>query len=246
MLRIGADIGDNSADDPPRTLRAEVGKTMTLTPVPEIDGAVDRPELAATIRDAILGGEFVPHQRLIEADLSARFHATRAAVRTALLTLAGEGLVERLPNRGARVRAISVDEAVEIVEVRIGLESLCARKAAENADADDIAGLRVLRDEIEAAVASGNLVEYSRLNQEMDRRMRDLSGHATATQLLERLRAQSARHQFRLAFHPGRAAQSAPEHIAIIDAVIARDPDAADAATRAHLAGIVEVLRTLD
>ncbi|MDF2492043.1 MAG: transcriptional regulator, GntR family, partial [Microbacterium sp.] len=46
--------------------------------------------------------------------------------------------------------------------------------------------------------------------------------------------------------HPGRAAQSAPEHIAIIDAVIARDPDAADAATRAHLAGIVEVLRTLD
>ena len=219
---------------------------MTLTPVPEADDAVDRPELAATIRDAILGGEFAPHQRLIEADLSARFLATRAAVRTALLTLASEGLVERLPNRGARVRAISVDEAVEIVEVRIGLESLCARKAAENADDDDIAALRTLRDDIGAAVAAGNLVEYSRLNQEMDRRMRELSGHATATQLLERLRAQSARHQFRLAFHPGRAAQSAPEHMAIIDAVIARDPDAADAATRAHLSGIVEVLRTLD
>ena len=75
---------------------------------------------------------------------------------------------------------------------------------------------------------------------------RELSGHATATQLLERLRAQSARHQFRLAFAPGRAARSAPEHIAIIDAVIAGDADAAEAATRTHLAGIVEVLRTLD
>ncbi|QEW01143.1 GntR family transcriptional regulator [Microbacterium caowuchunii] len=218
---------------------------MTLTPEPEVD-ALGRPDLAQQIRDSILGGEFAPQQRLIEADLSERFDATRAAVRTALLTLASEGLVERLPNRGARVRAISTAEAIEIVEVRVGLESLCARKAAENVDEAGIAVLTELRDGIEAALAAGNLVEYSRLNQEMDRRIQELSGHTTAIQLLERLRAQSARHQFRLAFHPGRATQSAPEHIAIIDAVVARDPDAAEAATRAHLAGIVQMLRNLD
>jgi DNA-binding GntR family transcriptional regulator len=167
-------------------------------------------------------------------------------VRTALLNLTSEGLVERVPNRGARVRAISVDEAVEIVEVRIGLETLCARKAAENLTESEAEELRQLRSDIEHAVAAGNLVEYARLNQDLDRRIRVLSHHATATQLLERLRAQSARHQFRLAFHPGRAGQSAPEHIAIIDAVLARDPDAAEAATRAHLEGIVGVLRGLD
>lgn len=219
---------------------------MTFPSVTDEADQAARPELAAQIRDAILGGEFAPHQRLIEADLSERFEAPRAAVRTALLTLAGEGLVERLPNRGARVRAITVDEAVEIVEVRMGLESLCARKAAERVDDDDIEGLRALRSDIEHAIAGGDLVRYSRLNQELDRRLRELSGHATASQLLERLRAQSARHQFRLAFHPGRAAQSAPEHIAIIDAVVARDPDAAEAATRQHLAGIVDILRSLD
>ena len=135
-----------------------------------------------------------------------------------------------------------MDEAIEIVEVRIGLETLCARKAAENVTPADVEQLRGLRSAIEAAVASGDLVGYSRLNQELDRRIRDLSRHGTATQLLERLRAQSARHQFRLAFHPGRAAQSAPEHIAIIDAIIAGDADAAEAATRAHLSGIVAVL----
>ncbi|TXK10511.1 GntR family transcriptional regulator [Microbacterium hatanonis] len=215
-------------------------------PVADDADTVERAAVDQQIREAILGGEFAPHQRLIEADLSDRFAATRAAVRTALLTLASEGLVERLPNRGARVRAISVEEAIEIVEVRVGLESLCARKAAERVDADAIEWLRDLRDRIGAAVSSGDLVEYSRLNQEMDRRLRELSGHSTATQLLERLRAQSARHQFRLAFAPGRAARSAPEHIAIIDAVIAGDADAAEAATRTHLAGIVEVLRTLD
>lgn len=219
---------------------------MTLTSATDAAGPGLPRDALQQIREAILGGEFAPHQRLIEADLSDRFAAPRAAVRAALLTLASEGLVERLPNRGARVRAISVDEAVEIVEVRVGLESLCARKAAENVDDEDIAALRTLRQEITTAIGSGDLVSYSQLNQELDRRLRDLSGHATASQLLERLRAQSARHQFRLAFHPGRAAQSAPEHIAIIDAVIARDPDAAEAATRTHLAGIVAVLRGLD
>ncbi|WP_228479381.1 GntR family transcriptional regulator [Microbacterium atlanticum] len=206
----------------------------------------DRPDLTQQIRDAILDAQFAPHQRLIEADLSERYGASRASVRTALLNLAGEGLVERLPNRGARVRAISVDEAIEIVEVRIGLETLCARKAAENLTPADAAALRDLRAEIERAIAAGDLMSYSRLNQELDRRIRDLSRHGTATQLLERLRAQSARHQFRLAFHPGRAATSAPEHIAIIDAILAKDPDGAEAATRAHLSGIVEVLHGME
>ncbi|WP_163633581.1 GntR family transcriptional regulator [Microbacterium sp. B35-04] len=219
---------------------------MTDAAVRSDDDAMDRPDLTQVIREAILEAQFAPHQRLIEADLSERYGASRASVRTALLNLAGEGLVERLPNRGARVRAITVDEAIEIVEVRIGLETLCARKAAENLTPADADGLRALRAEIEAAIGSGDLMAYSRLNQELDRRIRDLSRHGTATQLLERLRAQSARHQFRLAFHPGRATTSAPEHIAIIDAILAKDPDAAEAATRAHLSGIVEVLHGME
>ena len=219
---------------------------MTDAAVVEVEDSAAPLDLTQRLKDAILNGEFAPHQRLIEADLSERYDASRASVRTALLNLTSEGLVERVPNRGARVRAISVDEAVEIVEVRIGLETLCARKAAENITESDADQLRQLRADIEDAVRSGNLVEYARLNQDLDRRIRELSHHTTATQLLERLRAQSARHQFRLAFHPGRAGQSAPEHIAIIDAVLARDPDAAEAATRAHLQGIVGVLRGLD
>jgi len=209
------------------------------------DATTDQQDLTARVRDAILRSDFAPHQRLIEADLSDRFEASRASVRTALLELAGEGLVERLPNRGARVRAISVEEAIEIVEVRMGLEELCARKAAENLSDEDAAELAALRARIAEAAGRGDLVGYAALNQEMDRRLRDLSGHVTATQLLERLLAQSARHQFRLAYHPGRINQSAPEHIAIIDAVLARDPDAAAAATRHHLQGIVDLLSEL-
>ncbi|GAA1466287.1 GntR family transcriptional regulator [Microbacterium thalassium] len=216
---------------------------MSASPAPDEDVRAD---LTQQIREAILGGKYAPNQRLIEADISDEYGVSRAAVRTALLHLSGEGLVERLPNKGARVRSISVAEAVEIVEVRIGLESLCARKAAElitDAEADE---LRQLRAEIIESVETGQLLQYSRLNHQLDERLREISAHATAVQLLERLRAQSARHQFRLALHPGRAAVSAPEHAAIIDAVVAHDPDGAEAATRHHLEGIIAVLHQLE
>ena len=194
------------------------------------------------IREAILSGEFVASQRLVEADLTAKFCASRSAVRLALVHLANEGLVERLPNRGARVRSITIEEAIEIVEVRTGLEALCARKAAENLGDDEAEELRQLRADIEEAVRDGDLVGYSALIQELDRRIRDLSGHVTAGLLLERLHAQSARHQFRIAFAPGRARTSLAQHLAIIDAVLANDPDAAEAATREHLADVADIL----
>ena len=195
------------------------------------------------IRDAIIRGEYAPNQRLVEADLSAAFTASRATVRTALLELAGEGLVERLPNRGARVRAISVGEAIEILEVRIGVEGLCAAKTAAVISEEDAAALMDLRTRMFESVAEGDLVEYSRLNLSLDHRIRELSHHATAAEVLARLHAQSVRHQFKLSSRPQRAKVSVLEHAAIIDAVVGRDPEAAEQAVRSHLLSVIEALR---
>lgn len=197
------------------------------------------------IRDAIVRGEFAPNQRLIEADLSDSFSASRATVRTALLELAGEGLVERLPNKGSRVRAVSFEEAIEILEVRIGVEGLCAAKAAErltDAEAAEFAGLRAA---MFAAVAEGDLVEYASLHQHLDARVRELSHHVTASDVLARLHAQSIRHQFKLSSKPARAKVSVLEHAAIIDAILARNPEAAERAVRTHLLSVIEALREL-
>jgi DNA-binding GntR family transcriptional regulator len=203
---------------------------------------VTKPALTTTLRDAIVSGEYAPNQRLIEADLSASYGASRASVRTALLELSAEGLVDRLPNRGSRVRAIPLTEAIEILEVRMGLEGLCAAKAALNISEAEIAEFRKLRADILTA-AESDLFEYSRLNQLLDRRIREIANHPTAVGILERLRAQGVRHQFRLAFYPGRAAVSAPEHAAIIDAIVDHDATRAEAVTRAHLSSVVEALR---
>jgi len=140
------------------------------------------------------------------------------------------------------VRSLTLAEAVEILEARTALDVLCAVKAAQRITDAECAELTALRGELLDAAATGHLVEYSELNQRLDRRVREISRHATAGALLARLQARVVRQQFRLAFQPGRAAESAPQHAAIIDAVVARDPAAAEATTRAHLAGVVDAL----
>lgn len=202
--------------------------------------------VVAAIRDAIVRGEFVPNQRLVEADLSAQFTASRASVRSALIELTNEGLVERVQNRGARVRAVSLEEAVEISEVRMMLESLCAAKAAERITDAEIIELRELGEAMRAAVAGGDVVGYSGLNQRLHRRVREIGGQRTAEQVLERLRGQSVRHQFRLAMRPGRPQVSMPEHLAIIDAICAHHPVEAAEAARVHLQSVIEALREAD
>jgi DNA-binding GntR family transcriptional regulator len=214
-----------------------------MSTIVESTDAAAEERVTDVIRGAIIRGEYAPNQRLIEADLSDTFAASRATVRTALLELANEGLVERLPNKGSRVRAISVDEAIEILEVRIGVEGLCAEKTAAQVTDDEVAEFMRLRQDMIDAVAEGDLVEYARLHQLLDQRVRVLSHHATASAVLGRLHAQSVRHQFKLSSRPQRAKISVLEHAAIIDAIVARDPDAAQEAVRVHLLSVISALR---
>jgi DNA-binding GntR family transcriptional regulator len=206
------------------------------------DAAAPAGTVADALRDAIAGGDFAPNQRLVEADLSEQFGASRAAVRAALLELTSEGLVERVQNRGARVRAVSLDEAVEITEVRMVLEGLLAAKAATRLSDDDRARLRGIGSAMQEAVSSGDLLGYSALNSELHGVVRETAEQHTAGTILERLRGQNVRHQFRLAMQPGRPSVSLPQHLAIIEALCAGDADAAERAMRVHLQSVVEAL----
>lgn len=194
---------------------------------------------------AILRGDFQPNERLIEMDLAQLYHVGRAAIRTTLARLEQDGLVEREPNRGARVRAISEQEAVETLEVRAVLEGLAARYAARNVTDADIADLRAIVGEMEARLAEGDLLGISDGNARLHDRLLQVANNTTVARLIERLHAQHIRSQFRLILVPGRPPRSVAEHRAIVEAVASRDPDAAEAAMRSHLANTVATLRTL-
>ncbi|OCB53090.1 GntR family transcriptional regulator [Mycobacterium vulneris] len=200
-------------------------------------------DVAEQIRALILKGELVPNQRLVEADLADQFSVSRATVRNALGELAVEGLVEREQNRGARVRVISFDEAIEIAEVRRALESLCAGKAALMISDDEITELNQIGDAMAQAVACGDVGGYSAKNSELHTRIHEISGQRTALSLIERLQAKSVRQQFALAMKPGRPSVSLGEHLAIITAITRRDPGAAEDAMAAHLNSVITAMR---
>src|ERR1700753_756933 len=116
-------------------------------------GEAARAHALAALRQSILGRDLAPGQRLVEEELAATLGVTRQSLRAALLDLTAEGLVERFPNRGARVRVVSTEEAVAITEGRRALEALCAAQAGDVITDDDAAGLVQLAESLQAAVA---------------------------------------------------------------------------------------------
>ncbi len=113
----------------------------------------DRPErlpapetVRIGLRDAIMAGDILPGTQLRQDEIAARFGTSRIPVREALRELAVEGIVELLPNRGAVVKAFTVEEIVEILEIRIGLETRALRLAIPNMAQEDIeAAAEILR-----------------------------------------------------------------------------------------------------
>lgn len=199
--------------------------------------------VADMIRALILTGDLVPGQRLVEADLSDQTQASRGAVRAALAQLDHEGLVERIANRGARVRTVTLEEAIAITEVRMVVEGLCAAKAAANVVESDIVELRDIGRRMQDAVRSGEVMAYSELNATLHDKIRDLSRQPVASEVLTGLLARNVRHQFRLALRPGRPQVSLAEHLAIIDEICAGSPAGAERAARRHVASVIEALR---
>jgi DNA-binding GntR family transcriptional regulator len=195
------------------------------------------------LRSELARGDVAPGQRLVESELAERYGVTRNSARLALDALAAEGLVERIPNRGARVRTVSTEEAVAVMECRMVLDGLLARKAAQAATDDDAARLTANCRLMEQALDAQELLRYSALIQEHHALIRRAARHPIASALVERLQAQIVRHQFQLSLRPGRPQRSLAELRRVVEAVTDRDPDRAEEAARAHMLAVVAALR---
>ena len=216
---------------PPGTRKASIGATE--------DGL----EVYRRLREGITAGRFQPNERLVEANVSRMLGAGRTAVRAALVRLDQEGLVTREHNRGARVRLVSEQEALQIEEVRAALERLLARQAAAKATATDIRELRHVLVDMRKRFASGDAIGYSELNPKFHQLIWSAARNPTAGRLVGTLKSQSLRYQYQTMLRPGRTERSLREHELIFSAIVAHDPDAADTAMRAHLEEVLETLR---
>jgi DNA-binding GntR family transcriptional regulator len=200
--------------------------------------------IVGKLRQDILARRIAPGERLVESELTNRFAVSRGSIREALRLLAAEGFIEHVPNRGAIVRRLSLQEIGELFQIRVELEALAARLAAgAAADPEKRAGF-------EAAIAPvfearprepcAYLVE----NAEFHRAVMTLGGNRQLRDLALRLHLPLIMAQAAEALTPQALAASVREHRVIAAAILAQDPIAADAAVRAHLARAVEIAFT--
>ncbi len=160
-------------------MKASTGAPPTRTTPPE--GPAERTSDAyALLRNEIVSGRFHPNERLVEADLARLLGAGRSAVRAALVRLDQEGLVVLEPNRGARVRLVSDREALEIEEVRVILEQMIIRHAAQRVTAADLRDLHRSVGQMQERLREGNPLGYSELNAEFHQRIWSIADHGTA------------------------------------------------------------------
>ena len=200
------------------------------------------PDAYEVLHARIVAGELSPGERLVEEELAEQLGESRGTIRTALLRLEHDKLVVRERNRGARVRRVGVQEAVEILEARAALESLAAGYAAERRTDDEALELRAIWAEMARLHEAGELLAISQRNATLHRRILEISRHEVARDVCARLNSQVVRFQFRTVLAPGRSPKSLEEHKALVEAIEARDRAGAEAAMRIHLSHVADAL----
>jgi DNA-binding GntR family transcriptional regulator len=196
------------------------------------------------LRDDLISGVYHPRERLVEVELAERYGVNRSTVRAAIIDLTTDGLLERLPNRGARVRQYSIEEAIEEFQVRRLLQGLCAELAAEHGTVVEKNELTELLRVLESAVELNNHEGLYQANLALRAQIRSMSRHAAAAQILEQFELRRIQRVFPH-FLPDRRVEALADQQAAVDAVVSGDAIRAREAEMHRVEGTIHALRAL-
>ena len=219
---------------------------MSLVPHPTI-ALLQSSSLTSVVQQEverrILQGELSPGAKLVEAALAAELGVSRGPVREAFRMLETAGLVRQEKNRGAFVRHIALDEAMEIYDLRAMMDEAVGRRLAQAITPEQLKHLRALVDAMEKVAKTGDAGGYHLLNLEFHDALVEYSGNRKLTSIYRRLINELSLFR-RLNLDDVRLLPvSLAEHRAIVKAIAAGEPEAAGRAMRDHV--LVSKDRTL-
>jgi len=196
------------------------------------------------LEDEIVSGVLAPGTRLEEKALAARFRMSRTPVREALQQLVSKSLAIRQPYRGVVVAEVSRARLDGLFEAMAEVEAMCGRIAAQRMTTWERAELTRLNEQLANASREHGRQEYESLNEAFHELIYHGTHNETLANMALSLRLELSpyrRFQFRNA---ERIARSHREHQAIVDAIILRDPGAAEMYLRKHLLSAAEASLT--
>jgi DNA-binding GntR family transcriptional regulator len=200
-----------------------------------------REAAADEIREMINRGELQPGERLLEDRLAEQLGVSRNPIREAIRILENTGLVEVTPRRGAHVALLDPVRAIELLELRSVLEAFAAQLAAKRGTVEQVRKIRETFEEGKAATAAGDAVKAARCHRQFHLAIEEAAGNSYLGPTVEPLRAQTE-----LVFSvliDTRGLLGWEEHVAMLEAIEARDEDAARIATRRHMSSVLDDLR---
>ena len=193
-------------------------------------------EVTSFLQAAIDKGRFVPGQRLVEADLTHELDISRSLLREAFRELAAQDLIELMPNRGAIIRRLSAQEALELFEIRAELEALAAGLAADRMQDADVK--QAFEDEIAQIWNDRNFFsreDYIAENEAFHTAILKASGNRQLKKMYERMQLSLIMAQINSALTPEVIETSVSEHRTIASAILQGDGPTARDAARDHL-----------
>ncbi|MFD5944844.1 GntR family transcriptional regulator [Streptomyces collinus] len=230
--QAGAVRGEHTHSEPPAPVVPRAR--------PVIQRASVRGQILAALRAALVAGDLRPGEVYSAPVLGERFGVSATPVREAMQQLALEGAVEVVPNRGFRVVERGVRELAELAEVRALIEVPVMLRLARTVPAERWAEMRPLAEATVRAASTGCRATYAESDRGFHRAVLSLSGNEQLVQIAEDLHRRA---QWPLAGggpgFRGRAdlVADAHEHMALLDALVARDLDVVRALVGEHFAG---------
>ncbi|MBF7053310.1 GntR family transcriptional regulator [Halomonas sp. KAO] len=190
------------------------------------------------LQDAIVRGELVPGSKITEPGLSRTYGISRGPLREAMRRLEAHRLIERVPHVGARVVKLSIQELLELFDVREALESMAARLAAEHMTAEEIAGLRevLALHERQADLKKGEA--YFQREGDLDFHYRIVQGshnRMLVTMLCDDLYYLVRLYRTQFSASGSRPQRAFVEHHRIVDAIEAGDAELSELLMRRHV-----------
>lgn len=199
------------------------------------------------IREDLLSGRrFLPGDKISVEDLARQLGVSRSPVWSAIARLEAEGMVEVRPRQGVFFIGFEIERLREIFAVRTALEGLAARLAAQRATPAEIAELKDSIARQRQLIQAGEIELYTLEANRFHTRLTELGGNATLTDLVARLWNRSTAMCLRRNRKGGDFDERTDEHVAMVEALAAGDPDAAEAITRAHIERLAESMRADD
>ena len=197
-------------------------------------------QVTSTLEAEILTGTLAAGTALTEQSLSVRLGVSRTPIRAALHTLAEEGLIDLVPNRGAVVVGVTREDLIDIYKIRMRLEGLASALAAERISPEDLATLRESVELAEFYISRNDAEHLKELDTQFHAIIYRASGNRMLNKTLSELHRNIISYRKMSLSVPGRLERSVGEHREILKAIEAGDAERADSLTCAHVEAALE------